>query len=65
METKLQLGGVTFHHAAALRFGAAAVTAGVIAHLPMYLLAHGLPRLTATRRMQQFNADPVKIGNSK
>lgn len=38
METKRQLGGVTFHHAGAFWFGAVAVTAGVIAHLPMYLM---------------------------
>ncbi len=33
-----RLGGVTFHHAGAFWFGALAVTAGVIAHLPMYLM---------------------------
>lgn len=33
-----QLGGVTFHHAGAFWFGVIAVTAGVIAHIPMYLM---------------------------
>jgi MFS transporter, putative metabolite:H+ symporter len=32
------LGGVTFHHPAAFWFGVIAVIAGVIAHLPMYLM---------------------------
>ena len=32
------LGGVTFHHPGAFWFGVAAVTAGVIAHIPMYLM---------------------------
>jgi putative MFS transporter len=30
------IGGVTFHHPKAFWFGAAATTAGVILHLPMY-----------------------------
>src|SRR5262249_2201516 len=33
-----RLGGVTFHHAGAFWFGAVAVTVGVIAHIPMYLM---------------------------
>ena len=33
-----QLGGVTFHHAGWFWFGAVAVTVGVIAHIPMYLM---------------------------
>ena len=33
-----RLGGVTFHHAGAFWFGVMAVTAGVIAHIPMYLM---------------------------
>lgn len=33
----LQRGGVTFHHPAAFWLGAAAVTVGVVLHLPMYL----------------------------
>ena len=32
------LGGVQFHHAGAFWFGVIAVTAGVIAHIPMYLM---------------------------
>jgi len=32
------LGGVRFHHAGAFWFGVVAVTAGVIAHIPMYLM---------------------------
>jgi putative MFS transporter len=32
------LGGVTFHHPIAFWFGVVAVTAGVIAHIPMYLM---------------------------
>ena len=32
------LGGVTFHHPGAFWFGMLAVTAGVIAHIPMYLM---------------------------
>ncbi len=31
-------GGVTFHHQLAFWFGVIAVTAGVIAHIPMYLM---------------------------
>jgi putative MFS transporter len=34
----LRLGGVTFHHPIAFWFGVMAVTAGVIGHLPMYLM---------------------------
>jgi MFS transporter, putative metabolite:H+ symporter len=34
----MQLGGVTFYHAGAFWFGVAAVTLGVIGHLPMYLM---------------------------
>ena len=33
-----RLGGVTFHHAGAFWFGVVAVTAGVIGHIPMYLM---------------------------
>ena len=41
--TKLQrLGGVTFHHAGAFWFGVVAVTAGVIAHIPMYLMGSNM-----------------------
>ena len=32
------LGGVTFYHPGAFWFGTLAVTAGVIAHMPMYLM---------------------------
>ena len=32
------LGGVRFHHAGAFWFGVVLVTAGVIAHIPMYLM---------------------------
>src|SRR5436190_20490599 len=32
------LGGVRFHHAGAFWFGVVAVTAGVVAHIPMYLM---------------------------
>jgi putative MFS transporter len=35
---RMSLGGVTFHHPGAFWFGMLAVTAGVIAHLPMYLM---------------------------
>src|SRR2546429_8178149 len=38
MDGNQQLGGVTFHHAGAFWFGVAAVTAGVVGHLPMYLM---------------------------
>jgi MFS transporter, putative metabolite:H+ symporter len=42
MESKgsriVTLGGVQFHHAGAFWFGVIAVTAGVIAHIPMYLM---------------------------
>ena len=34
----MRLGGVTFHHPGAFWFGAVAVTAGVILHIPMYLM---------------------------
>jgi MFS transporter, putative metabolite:H+ symporter len=34
----LRLGGVSFHHPAAFWVGAVAITAGVIGHLPMYLM---------------------------
>jgi putative MFS transporter len=33
-----ELGGVTFHHPGAFWFGVIAVTAGVILHIPMYLM---------------------------
>lgn len=36
--TMITLGGVTFHHPVAFWLGVMAVTAGVIAHLPMYLM---------------------------
>jgi putative MFS transporter len=36
------LGGVQFHHAGAFWFGVVAVTAGVIAHIPMYLMGKDL-----------------------
>ena len=36
--TTLTLGGVTFHHPVAFWFGVMAVTAGVIGHIPMYLM---------------------------
>jgi putative MFS transporter len=34
----MRLGGVTFHHPGAFWFGAVTVTAGVILHIPMYLM---------------------------
>ena len=34
----MTLGAVRFHHAGAFWFGVVAVTAGVIAHIPMYLM---------------------------
>src|SRR5215813_4878906 len=34
----MRLGGITFHHPGAFWFGAAAVTVGVILHIPMYLM---------------------------
>ena len=37
-----RLGGVTFHHAGAFWFGVVAVTAGVIAHIPMYLMGENI-----------------------
>jgi putative MFS transporter len=37
-----RLGGVTFHNAWAFWFGAVAVTAGVIAHIPMYLMGRDI-----------------------
>jgi len=37
-----RLGGVTVHHAGAFWFGAVAVTAGVIAHIPMYLMGRNI-----------------------
>ena len=37
-----ELGGVTFHHPRAFWFGAAAATAGVILHLPMYIGARDM-----------------------
>ena len=36
------LGGMTFHHPAAFWLGTAAVTAGVLLHLPMYLGARDM-----------------------
>lgn len=36
---KVAMGGVTFHHPLAFWFGVIAVTAGVAAHIPMYLMA--------------------------
>ncbi|MDB4881852.1 MAG: transporter, partial [Gemmatimonadetes bacterium] len=36
-----RVGGVTFGHAGAFWFGLAAVTGGVAAHLPMYLMGKG------------------------
>ncbi|TSA40329.1 MAG: MFS transporter [Methylococcaceae bacterium] len=36
---KVSMGGVTFHHPLAFWFGVIAVTAGVAAHIPMYLMA--------------------------
>lgn len=37
-ESRVTLGGVTFHHAGAFWFGVIAVTAGTLMHLPMYLM---------------------------
>jgi MFS transporter, putative metabolite:H+ symporter len=37
-----QVGGVTFHHAGAFWFGVVAVAAGVIAHLPMYMMGSSM-----------------------
>ena len=41
--TMVTPGGVTFHHPVAFWFGVMAVTTGVIAHIPMYLMGkdHG------------------------
>ncbi|MBI1731672.1 MAG: MFS transporter [Gammaproteobacteria bacterium] len=36
------LGGITFHHPGAFWFGAMAVTAGVLLHLPMYLMGRDI-----------------------
>jgi putative MFS transporter len=40
-QTVATLGGVTFHHPLAFWSGVAAVTAGVIGHMPMYLMGKG------------------------
>src|SRR5271154_6609674 len=53
-----QLGGVTFHHAGAFWFGVVAVTAGVIGHLPMYLMG----RNTGYRLVGMPMDMPMKIG---
>jgi putative MFS transporter len=37
-QTSMAQGGVAFHHPAAFWFGVIAVTAGVIGHIPMYLM---------------------------
>jgi len=42
MASLRRLGGVTFHHAGAFWFGVVAVTAGVIAHIPMYLMGEDI-----------------------
>jgi putative MFS transporter len=56
---KLQrLGGVTFHHAGAFWIGVVAVTAGVIAHIPMYLMG----RNTGYRLVGMPMDMPMKIG---
>lgn len=41
------VGGITFHHSGAFWFGAAAVTAGVALHLPMYLQARHMGYMLA------------------
>jgi putative MFS transporter len=53
-----QLGGVTFHHAGWFWFGVVAVTAGVIAHIPMYLMG----RNTGYRLVGMPMDMPMKIG---
>ena len=53
-----RLGGVTFHHAGAFWFGVVAVTAGVIAHIPMYLMG----RNTGYRLVGMPMDMPMKIG---
>ena len=53
-----RLGGVTFHHAGAFWFGVVAVTAGVIAHIPMYLMGKN----TGYRLVGMPMDMPMKIG---
>lgn len=53
-----QLGGVTFHHAGIFWFGVIAVTAGVIGHLPMYLMG----RNTGYRLVGMPMDMPMKFG---
>jgi putative MFS transporter len=58
MAQKIQLGGVTFHHAGAFWFGVVAVTCGVIAHLPMYLMG----KSTGYRLVGMPMDTPMMIG---
>ncbi len=53
-----RLGGVTFHHAGAFWFGVVAVTAGVIAHIPMYMMGGNIGYRLAGMPMDT----PMKIG---
>ncbi|MFA5955975.1 MFS transporter [Hyphomicrobium sp.] len=49
-----QMGGVTFAHAKAFWFGVGAVTIGVVAHIPMYLMAR-----ESGYRLSGMPTDPV------
>ena len=55
-----RLGGVTFHHAGAFWFGVVAVTIGVIAHLPMYLMGRNIGYRLAGMPMDT----PMTIGKA-
>ncbi len=54
----LRRGGVTFHHPAGFWLGAAAVTVGVVLHLPMYLGARHLGYRLAGMAVD----GPMKVG---
>lgn len=53
-----RLGGVTFHHAGVFWFGVVAVTAGVIGHIPMYLMGRDMGYRLAGMPMDL----PMKLG---
>jgi putative MFS transporter len=48
---KASLGGITFHHPGAFWFGIVAVTVGVLAHLPMFLMADDMSYMLVGERM--------------
>src|SRR5205085_1378592 len=56
--TQRAFGGVTFGHAGAFWIGVALVTAGVIAHLPMYIMGRSMHYRLAGMPMEA----PMKIG---